>query len=355
MRGRYQRLRFFNCMMKACYLLPLTICLVSCIKDKPQEPVKMGTTINAQNKVLVVNEGGFGYNNADITVYDPASGSISDNYYRQQNNNEALGDVCQSVCQFNNRYYLMMNNSNKVMVVNADNFTKTATITGFNSPRYLLPLTYSKAYVSDLYASSIQIVDLNTNTITGTIPCMSGTEEMVMLYNRVFVTCSNSQYCYVINAATDVITDSIAVGKNASSLVIDRYSKLWILAGGNSSQAGKLVRIDPVSLQTELSLSFNLSDNANHLRINKTRDTLYYLNKGIHRFLISDSQLPSSPLVNQGSKIYYGLGVNPKDYTIYASDAIDYVQKSKIEVYKPDGALKTSFNAGIISNGFVFE
>lgn len=341
--------------MKRYYFLPALFLLSSCIKDKPQEPVKAGTTINAQSKVLVVNEGGFGYNNADVTVYDPASGSMTDNYYRQQNNNEVLGDVCQSVCKFNNRYYLMMNNSNKVMVVNGDNFVKAAAITGFTSPRYMLPLTYSKAYVSDLYASSIRIVDLNTNAVTGTIPCMSGTEEMTMIYNKVFVTCSNSVYCYVIDAARDVITDSIAVGKNASSLVIDRYSKLWILAGGNSSQAGNLVRIDPVTLQTELSLSFGLSDNASHLRINKTRDTLYYLNKGICRFPISGNQLPAVPLVNQGSKIYYGLGVNPKDFTIYVSDAIDYVQKSKIEVYRPDGTLKTSFTAGIISNGFVFE
>jgi DNA-binding beta-propeller fold protein YncE len=341
--------------MKLLYCLLVLSLLSACVKDKPQEPVKSGTTINADSKVLVVNEGGFGYNNADITIYDPASGSITDNYYRQQNSNQALGDVCQSACKFNNRYYLMMNNSNEVKVVDADNFVKTAAIPGFNSPRYLLPLTYSKAYVSDLYASSIQIIDLNSNTITGNIPCMSGTEEMVMIYNKAFVTCSNSQYCYVINAATDAITDSIPVGKNATSLVIDRYSKLWVLAGGNSSQAGKLLRINPVTLQTELSLSFNLTDNANHLRINKTRDTLYYLNKGIHRFLISDSQLPSSPLVNQGTKVYYGLGVNPKDYTIYVSDAIDYVQKSKIEVYKPDGTLKSSFNAGVISNGFVFE
>lgn len=341
--------------MKSHYCLFALVVLSACIKDKPQEPVSTGTTITDQSKVLVVNEGGFGYNNADITIYDPASGSITDNYYRQQNGNEVPGDVCQSVCKFNNRYYLVMNNSNKVMVVNADGFKKTATIPGFNSPRYLLPLTYSKAYVSDLYASSIQIVDLNSNAITGTIPCMSGTEEMVMIYNKAFVTCSNSTYCYVIDAARDVITDSIPVGKNASSLVIDRYSKLWVLSGGNSSQAGKLLRIDPATLQTELSLNFSLSDNANHLRINKSRDTLYYLNKGIHRFLISDSQLPSTPLVNQGSKIYYGLGVNPKDYTIYASDAIDYVQKSKIEVYRPDGSFKTSFNAGIIANGFVFD
>lgn len=340
--------------MKACYLLPLML-LVSCVKDKPQEPVRSGTTINPESKVLVVNEGGFGYNNADISIYDAASGSISDNYYRLRNNNDVMGDVCQSVCKFNNLYYLVMNNSHKITVVNAEGFAKSATINGFNSPRYLLPVTYSKAYVSDLYASSLQIVDLNSNSITGSIPCMSGTEEMAMLYNRAFVTCSNSDYCYVINTTNDVITDSIPVGKNATSLVIDRYSKLWVLSGGNSSEAGKLSRINPLTLQMELSLGFGLSDSPNRLRINKTRDTLYYLNKGICRFLISGSQLPSSPLVNQGTKIYYGLGVNPKDYTVYASDAIDYVQKSKIEVYRPDGSFKTSFTAGIISNGFVFE
>jgi hypothetical protein len=65
--------------------------------------------------------------------------------------------------------------------------------------------------------------------------------------------------------------------------------------------------------------------------------------------------LPAAPLVSEGSKIYYGLGVNPKDYSIYVSDAIDYVQKSRIEVYNPNGSYKTNFTAGYISNGFMFE
>lgn len=341
--------------MKLHYCIGALLLLSACVRDKPQEPVKSTATISADGKVLVVNEGGFGYNNADISVYDASSGNVANNYYRQQNGNEVMGDVCQSVTRFNNRYYLAMNNSHKVTVVNASNFAKVATINGFNSPRYFLPVTYSKAYVSDLYASSVQVVDLNTNSISGTIPCMSGTEEMVMLYNRAFVACSNSSYCYVINTATDAITDSIQVGINAASLVIDRYAKLWVLAAGNSTQAGKLTRINPLTLQTELSLSFSTSDAANHLRINTGRDTLYYLNKGICRLAISDNQLPASPLVSQGSKIFYGLGINPKDYTIYVSDAIDYVQKSRIEVYRPNGSFKTSFTAGIIANSFVFE
>ena len=259
--------------------------------------------------------------------------------------------------RYNNNYYLVVNNSHKIEVTSAYDLKQTATITGFNSPRYILPITYNKAYVSDLYASTIQIVDLNTNTITGSIPSYSNTEEMALIYNKAFVTCGSTNYCYVINTITDVVTDSINVGKGASSIIIDKNSKVWVLASGSStaSQVGKLVRINPITLQIELSLAFTSVDSPNQLCINKTRDTLYYLNKGICQYPIGNGALPASPLVNQGSKVYYGLGVNPVDYNIYVSDAIDYVQKSMIEIYSVNGNFKTSFHAGYISNGFVFE
>jgi hypothetical protein len=130
-----------------------------------------------------------------------------------------------------------------------------------------------------------------------------------------------------------------------------------VLSSGHtpSGQAGKLTRINPVTLQIEQTLHFNLGDSPGKLCVNKTRDTLYYLNNGICQLHIAANALPSNPLISQGSKIFYGLGVNPKDYTIYVSDAIDYVQRSKIEIYKPTGAFITKFNAGIISNGFMFE
>lgn len=329
----------------------------SCVKDKPQEPKKTAVTVNADYKVLIVNEGNFGWGSGTVSLYDPTSGTLVDDYYGQQNNGGSLGNVCQSITRHNSSYYIVMNNSSKLVVVNASDFVKSGTINGFNSPRYILPVTYNKAYVSDLYANSIQVVDLNSNTIFGSIPCMIGTEEMLTIYNKAFITNGNSEYCYVINTATDAMIDSILVGKGSSGICIDKNSKLWILSSGNSasSQTGKLSRINPVTLQTEQSLNFNLGESPRKLCMNKTHDTLYFLNNGIYQFQIMSSSLPSIPLVTQGSKIYYGLGVNPKDYSIYVSDAIDYVQKSKIEIYKPDGAFITKFNAGIISNGFMFE
>ena len=347
--------------MKAAFNL-VCICFVifsltACVKDKPQEPIITTANINSTNKVFIINEGGYTYVNASVSLYDAITGVVVTDYFKQQNTTGALGDICQNMIKYNNKYYLVVNNSHKIEVVSATDFKRTATITGFNSPRYLLPITYNKAYVSDLYAHSIQIVDLNTNTITGSIPSYSHTEEMALIYNKAFITCTSSNYCYVINTVTDVVTDSINVGKGASSIVIDKNSKVWVLSSGSSTanQIGKLIRINPVTLQIELSLNFLLSETPNQLCTNKTHDTLYYLNKGVYQFPIINMSLPASPIVTQGSKAYYGLGINPIDYTIYVSDAIDYVQKSNIEIYSVNGSLKTSFHAGYISNGFVFE
>lgn len=352
-----------NALIKYLCVVAVFILLNSCVKDKPQEPVTTSANLNSTNKVFVINEGNFGNvpGNSSISLYDATSNVVVEDFYKQQNATSILGDVCQSMTKYNNNYYIVVNNSHKIEVVSAYDFKKTTTITGFNSPRYLLPITYNKAYVSDLFAHSIQIVDLNSNTITGSIPTYSNTEEMVLVYNKVFVTSPNSNYCYVINSVTDLVIDSITIGKGVSSILVDKNSKVWVLSSGSStaSQVGKLVRINPVTLQLELSLSFTSTDSPIQLCTNKTRDTLYYLNSGVCQFPITNAVLPIVPLiddVNQSTtKAYYGLGINPIDYSIYVSDAIDYVQKSTIEVYAVNGSFKTSFKAGFISNGFMFE
>ena len=76
----------------------------SCVKDKPQDPVKTAVSINADTRVLVINEGNYLAANANISIYDPTSGAVVEDYYSQQNNNAQLGDVCQSVTKYNNKY-----------------------------------------------------------------------------------------------------------------------------------------------------------------------------------------------------------------------------------------------------------
>ncbi|MGZ3921989.1 MAG: hypothetical protein ACXVC7_16935, partial [Bacteroidia bacterium] len=70
---------------------------------------------------------------------------------------------------------------------------------------------------------------------------------------------------------------------------------------------------------------------------------------------LSETSVPSSPLIPKGSHTYYGLGINPNDFTIYASDALDYIQRSNIYIFDAAGNEKSFFKAGINSNSFYFE
>jgi hypothetical protein len=344
--------------MKKCSLLFFTLIILSaCVKDKPKDNIQPQVQLTTAKKVYIINEGNFGSANASVSLYDLGNDAIVDNIYKVQNSaNPSIGDVAQSLSFINNKFYLVVNNSGKIIVCD-NQFKKVTQITNLSSPRYILQVTNQKAYVSDYNGNSVSIIDLNSNTKTGSISCKGWTEKMALIYNKAFITNMNSNYVYVVNTINDLITDSIYVSLNAGSLVIDKNDKLWVLNSGNSinTVSGSLTRINTVTNQIETSFNFPANNFPKNLCINKTKDTLYFINKGIYRMPIYASAIPSTEFIPNGNKNFYGLDINPTNSFIYTSDAIDYVQKSNIYVYDPNGNLTKNFKAGINANGFYFE
>ncbi len=326
----------------------------SCVKDKPVKSPPTAVTFSSSKKVYIINEGPFQSGNGSISLYDVETTHVIENYYKTQNNSE-IGNIAQSLSFVNGKFYIVVNNSKKIIVCDSE-LKKTGEIKELNSPRYILPITNQKAYVSDLYANAISIVDLNLNTKIGSIPCSGKTEKMTLIYNKAFVTNSDREYVYIINTINDLKTDSVFVGKNAGSIILDKNDKIWVLSSGNlQNSVAKLTRINAITNQIESAMSFAQSDYPNNLCTNKTKDTLYFLNDGIFRMSISDNSFPTNPLIAKGNRNFYGLGINPNNYTIYAADALDYSQKSNIYIFDVNGNQKNLFKAGIISNGFYFE
>jgi hypothetical protein len=332
----------------------LLLLLTSCVKDKPNEEEE--NTVGTSDKgVYIINEGNFQFGNASVSYYDVDSKTLKEDVFKTANN-KALGDVAQSITLLNNKAYIVVNNSNKIEVVNAQTFVSVATISGLTSPRYFLAVNNAKAYVSDYKANAISIVDLNTNTKMGSIPCTGFTEEMVMAFGKVFVTNAFRDKVYVVNSSTDVITDSIAVGYGASSIKQDKNGKLWVLCGGDQNNVidATLYRINPSNNSVEMYYTFPVAEYPSKLKMNGTNDTMYYLNSGVYQMPIAASALPSSVFIMQGSKSFYALGVDPASGVVYVADAIDYVQKSSVYRYTSKGVLLNTFKAGIISGDFVW-
>jgi YVTN family beta-propeller protein len=342
-------------MNKLFFYLLIISSMLSCRRDEP--PVApIGNITIGEGGVYITNEGNFMFGNASVSYYDPENNSVVEDLF-QSVNSTSLGDICQSMTFFNSKIYIVVNNSGKVKIVNASNFEEQGEISGLTSPRYFLPVSNNKAYVTDLYSNSVSVVDLNSNSISGNIPCAGATEELVLSYGNAFVTNSAKEFVYVINTSTDQITDSILVSRGGNSIAEDKNGKLWVLCGGNSSLLipPSLYRIHPVSKTVELSYSFPQNDSPWRLTMNGGNDTLYFLNNGIYKMSIEDINLPAAPFISEGTMNFYGLGIDPLTGIIYVSDAIDYVQRGMILRYQPNGILINSFLAGIIPGDFYFE
>lgn len=333
----------------------LLICF-ACGKETTTTPTPTPQIVKEQG-VFIANEGGFGFNNASLSFYNFEE-QVANHELFKNANGRALGDVLQSMTLHQEKLYLIMNHSNVIEVIDPENFQLISTIGTFNSPRYLLPVSESKAYLSDLFEDVIYVLDLASETINREIPLKGWTEEMVQFEDKVFVSNRESKMVYVIDINTDALIDSIPTSYNSNSLQLDKNNKLWVYCSGDESnnQLGGLFVINPTNHEVEKNLSF--SDYAvgawPRMAMNETKDTLYYLKDGLYRLPIQANDLAEAPFIPQNDRIFYALGVQASTGDLFIGDAIDYQQRGWILQYNSSGVERQSFKAGVIPNGFFF-
>ncbi|HLP11865.1 MAG TPA: DUF5074 domain-containing protein [Flavobacteriales bacterium] len=333
-------------------LFSLLVTVSSCKKDVPPEKPTENVTLGNSGGVFVVNEGNYLFGNAKMSYYNKAENSTVVDLYEQTNGTGA-GDILQSMYVFNARAYLVVNNSGYIKVCDPVTLANTATITGFTSPRYFLPVSNNKAYVTDLYANKVWIVNLASNTISGSVHLNGWCEEMTEIFGKVYITNYTNGKLYELDAATDLLTDSIPMAKGCSSLQQDANGKLWVLCSGDAALSilPALYRYNPTTNNVEH--VYELSGAPSKLRANGTADTLYFLNTDVYRFPITASG--ASSFITAGTSNFYGLGIDPVTSHVYVSDAKDYVQYGRVVVHKPGGGFLKEFNVGIIPGDFWFQ
>lgn len=336
-------------------LITILFVLFSCKKDK--QPNDDNTIIDKDNGVFIINEGNYMWSNASVSYYNFNSGNFYEDIFKNANN-RPLGDVAQSIMVLNGKAFIVVNNSGKIEVVDLQDFSSIGVISGLTSPRYMLSVNNSKAYVSDLYSNNIAIVDLNSFSITGNITCKGSTEEMILAGNEVVVTNTRNDKVYFIDTATDRLVDSLKVGFASNSLALDKNNKLWVLCAGdvNNSIKARLLRINVTSRQIEKDYTLNASlDIWDKMRINPLLDTLYYLNEGLYKMPVDADQIPATPFIQQGNAEFHSFSINPVNNNIFIADAMDYIQKGKVNYYNSSGTLLGTIPAGVIPVDFYFK
>ncbi|MEO5570421.1 MAG: YncE family protein [Bacteroidia bacterium] len=348
----------------------LFVILSGCKKeDKPNTEIP--ETGSNNSVVFVVNEGSFGSSNGSVSSFYTSTHQVIDDIFMTINNHP-LGDVVQSMVLYKDKGYIVVNNSKKIEVVDRYSFLSKGTISGFTSPRYLLPVNDNKAYVSDWGVNNIKVVDLNSFVITDSIPAANGPEQMAMINNKVYVTniggYSIDSTLTIIDANTNAVIKTITVGMNPGNITTDYNGKIWVLCngwygvdwtGGTADDvAGSLVRINPMNDQIEATLPMGQFDHPLRLAMNKSKTAIYYLmgisgfDGNIFKFNVNSNTLSTAPLV---IKNFYGLGIDPLNEDIYGAYSPVFGQSGYIFRYQNDGIFKDSARVGIGPNGFVFN
>jgi len=363
-------------------LFILCILLQSCMNDETwaewKKPNLAVDKLLIDGGVLVLSEGNFMYGNSSLSYYNSKVGELINDIFSKQNG-FPMGDVAQSATIFDGELYVVLNNSGKIMIMNFGKypalkaFDFTHKITGLRSPRYISFIDSSKAYISDLYAKSITILDPFSYSITGTIKLANNnpdfyqhpTEQIIVHNEDVFTNCySFDNKVLVIDKNTDQLIDSIEVLQQPNSMVLDKYSKIWVLCDGGyegstfgNTQPG-LVKIDALTHTVERIFILPQDKWPSKLCLNGGADTLYFLNGDVWRMPVTASSLPAKSFINAASgkdmRLFSGLGIDPKNSDVYVSDAIDHVQPGVVYRYTSEGVGVDTFQVGIIPGFFCF-
>ncbi len=317
--------------------LIIIICLLTVIGCKKDDNDTQSSDNLFINGVFIVNEGAFPSGTGTISFYNKSTHAIKNDIF-QEVNSVPLGSVAQSLSQFFGKAYIVVNNSNKIEVVNSVDFKSMGTINGLVNPRYFAATSNLKGYVSG-WDNKVSIINLSTLQISGYIPTGTGPEKMLQ-YGDYLLVLNQGGYdidstITVINTTTDAVVKTIQVYPKPTGIVVQDNGTIWVMCSGKGwnnfpqldDSRGHLIALNGSSLEIEQDYIFPVVENhPDKLVIDKTTNTLYFLYPGgICKYETGTGTINTNPYIGH-TGLLYGLGFDKKEKMLYTSDALDYNQ-----------------------------
>ena len=207
------------------YILSAILCLLLGVYDT------MAQTRGLQ--VYVGNQGNFSDANGSVTLYNTDDGSVDLDVVM------GLNTLVQSITVREGIGYVVGNTSDRIDVIDLEMNERIAQIRDVPGPRFMEVVSEEKAYISNLFASSVTIIDLENNTILGSIPVGMNPERIAVSNGRAYVANfgfgTADSTLSVIDIATDSVVETMQTDCDGPRfLEVDQEDELWVFCNGKT-------------------------------------------------------------------------------------------------------------------------
>jgi YVTN family beta-propeller protein len=324
---------------------------------------------NYTNGIFIVNEGVFGSNNGSISLYNPDKMLVTNNIF-EDSNGRPVGDVVQSFGIAGAYGFIVVNNSQKVEVVNLRDFSTKGVIGGLSYPRFFVANETHGFISNGNMEGTVIVIDLIGFEKIAEIPVGYGPEQMVIVDDFLYVANSGGwgydKTVSVIDLNTWQVIKTIEVGDIPFAMQKDNQDNLWVLSRGKvvydfetweiiEETDSRLVKINTTSNEVISNIVIGVTGDFSYptsLSLSGDGSTLFFNESdGIYSVNTSASSV-SAEQVMPGS--FQGFAVNPLTNEFFCLKVPNYTSAGSLGIYSGTGVLSGEFTVGIGPNMVVF-
>lgn len=319
--------------------------------------------------MYVLNEGNMGSNKATLDYLDLDLGKYFRNIFPSRNPNlvKELGDVGNDIKVYGDQLWIVINQSNKVEVADAQTAVSRGHIDIPNC-RYLSfngKYAYVSSYVGKIGEADVigAVYKVDTATLKIEGKCLVGyqPEEMVVQDGKIYVANSggyrgmNKALGYdrtvsVIDINSFKVVNTIDVAPNLFRIRNDKYGKLYVASQGNRNDIDpNIYVIDNEKVVDALNIPSMTFD------IHGDSLVCFSKVKGETNFKVVD--IRTNKVINNNFITFptdypietpYALTIHPITGDIYVMDATNYVSSGKLYCFDRNGKYKWHTETGDI-------
>ncbi len=332
----------------------LLIFIIGC--SKTNDPL-IPPTVNSSG-VYVVNEGLFAQNNATLSYKNLEDGTVTNNAYSSANNGNPLGDNANSMTISGSKGYIAVDNSNKVEIINLDNFKSLGFIDlGSNgSPREIYVKDENTAYVTNLNLDQVAKLNLQTKTVTTRINVGSKPEGIRESNGKLFV--ANSGFGFdntvsVIDMASDMVVITLQVGLNPRIVLNGLDNFIYVVCTGSYSDTSifsGIYKIDPAA--NTVVDSILVKKNPGEACFIDATTMLVVNSDGAVKVDLTTKSVSATPLilgttVNSFFGVIHSISFDLFRSVIYCGNPKDFTQNGEVVTFDVNGNETGRFNVGL--------